>query len=415
MSSISSNNEAISIISGRKTFVILLKSSEFFCVDHDNITNTNSSNKKVKVVADGEDLGIGLLCSDFSPQGNTLAFCTLSKTLCVMSISQFEMSVKHVFELVRGASKIKFTPSGRYIVVADKSGDVYLFDLLKKDDIGTLILGHLSLLLDVLVTPDEKYILTCDRDEKIRVSSFPNGYNVITYCLGHREFVSSIYLLPHDDSCLISTSGDATVRFWDYKCGKEIMVFDTNSYLESTNLNANGQTDINMSAITDAVAVLVDNATSLVCIALGNLKTCLVIKCISEFETKKLECCVIQTISLQDSNPWRLTFSSNWLWIILNSEEKVTVKVMQFQVNSCTFDDDIPDCMKLLLKNLNSQELTSDCKQDIVSLLYKRKFDNIQDYFVKKEARLRPISPSESIPKKTKILSKQFKLSATTE
>lgn len=410
MSSISSNKEAISIISGRKTFVILLKSSEFLCIDHDSIKNTNSSNKNQtlnsskpgKLISDGEDLGIGLLCSDFSPQGNILAFCTLSKTLCVIAITQSEMSVKYVFELVRGASKVKFTPSGRYIVVADKSGDVYLFDLQKKDDIGTLILGHLSLLLDVLVTPDEKYILTCDRDEKIRISSFPNGYNIITYCLGHSEFVSSIHLLPHDDGCLISTSGDATVRFWDYKVGKEVMAFDTNSYLHSTNLNVHGQMDINIAAITDAVAILVDNVTSLICIALGNLKTCLVIKCTSEFETKKLECCVSQTISLQDSNPWRLTFSSNWLWIVLNSEGKVTVKVMQFNVNSCTFNDDIPSCMEQLLKNLNSQELTSDFKQDIVSLLYKRKFDNIQDYFVKKEARLRPIS-LESIPKKTKI------------
>lgn len=403
MSSISSNKEAISITSGRKTFVIILKSSEFFCIDHDNITETNSSNKKVKFISDGEDLGIGLLCSDFSPQGNILAFCTLSKTLCVIAINQLEMSVKHLFELARGASKVKFTPSGRYIVVGDKSGDVYLFDLQKKDDIGTLILGHLSLLLDVLVTPDEKYILTCDRDEKIRVSSFPNGYNIITYCLGHREFVSSIHLLPHNDGCLISTSGDATVRFWDYKFGKEIMAFDTNSYLESTNLNANGQTDINIAAITDAVAILVDNVTSLVCVALGNLKTILVIKCTSEFESNKLECCVSQTISLQDSNPWRLTFSSNWLWIVLNSEGKVTVKVMQLKVNSCTFNDDLPNSMEQLLKNLNSQEITSDCKQDIVSLLYKRKFDNIQDYFVKKEARLRPISSLESIHKKTKV------------
>lgn len=403
MSSISSNKEAISITSGRKTFVIILKSSEFFCIDHDNITESNSSNKKVKLISDGEDLGIGLLCSDFSPQGNILAFCTLSKMLCVIDINQLEMSVKHVFELVRGASKVKFTPSGRYIVVADKSGDVYLFDLQKKDDIGTLILGHLSLLLDVLVTPDEKYILTCDRDEKIRVSSFPNGYNIITYCLGHREFVSSIHLLPHDDGCLVSTSGDATVRFWDYKFGKEIMAFDTNSYLESTNLNANGQTDINIAAITDAVATLVDNVTSLVCVALGNLKTILVMKCTSEFESNKLECNVSQTISLQDSNPWRLTLSSNWLWIVLNSEGKVTVKVMQLKVNSCTFNDDLPNCMEQLLKNLNSQEITSDCKQDIVSLLYKRKFDNIQDYFVKKEERLRPIASLESIHKKTKI------------
>lgn len=400
MSSISSNNEFISIISGTKTFLINLYSSDFFCVDHDNVIK--SFDKKVKPTSDGEDLGIGLLCCDFSPLGNTLAFSTLSKSLCVVDIKHSEVSVKHVFELVRGASKVKFTPSGRYIVVADKSGDVYLFDLLKKDDVGTIILGHLSLLLDVLVTPDENHIVTCDRDEKIRVSSFPNGYNIIMYCLGHTEFVSSLHLLPHDVGCLVSTSGDATVRFWDYKIGKETMAFNTISYWESTNVNDDGQKAKDMTAITDAVAIFVDKFTSLVCIALGNLKTCLVLKCTSEYETDKLECCVIQIVSLQNSNPWRLTFSCNYLWIVLNSEEKVKIQVMQFKASSCTFNDDLPFCLEQLLTKLNSQELTSDFKKDIVSLLYKRKFDNIQDYFVKKEARLKPMACFESIVKKTK-------------
>ena len=34
---------------------------------------------------------------------------------------------------------------------------------------------------------DQKYVITADRDEKIRISHFPNAYNIKAYCLGHNE------------------------------------------------------------------------------------------------------------------------------------------------------------------------------------------------------------------------------------
>jgi hypothetical protein len=37
------------------------------------------------------------------------------------------------------------------------------------------------------ITPKDEYVITCDRDEKIRVSNYLNAYNIHTYCLGHSE------------------------------------------------------------------------------------------------------------------------------------------------------------------------------------------------------------------------------------
>jgi tRNA (guanine-N(7)-)-methyltransferase subunit TRM82 len=51
-----------------------------------------------------------------------------------------------------------------------------------------LILGHASPLTTFLLTSDEKYIVTADRDEHIRVSWYPNGYNIEMYCLGHLKY-----------------------------------------------------------------------------------------------------------------------------------------------------------------------------------------------------------------------------------
>jgi tRNA (guanine-N(7)-)-methyltransferase subunit TRM82 len=53
---------------------------------------------------------------------------------------------------------------------------------------GQLILGHASPLNAFLLTNDEKYIVTADRDEHIRVSWYPQGYNIEMYCLGHLKY-----------------------------------------------------------------------------------------------------------------------------------------------------------------------------------------------------------------------------------
>lgn len=59
---------------------------------------------------------------------------------------------------------------------------------------GQLILGHASLLTSVLLTLDEKYIITSDRDEHIRVSWWPQGYTIEMYCMGHKKYVTRIHI-----------------------------------------------------------------------------------------------------------------------------------------------------------------------------------------------------------------------------
>ena len=51
------------------------------------------------------------------------------------------------------------------------------------------ILGHVSLLTTALITRNGKRIITGDRDEHIRISEFPCGWNIETYLGGHSRLV----------------------------------------------------------------------------------------------------------------------------------------------------------------------------------------------------------------------------------
>ena len=85
-----------------------------------------------------------------------------------------------------------------------------------------LLLGHVSMLTDLAYATqnvDGKqrgYIITADRDEHIRVSRCPPQSHVIEgYCLGHKEFVSKICLVPGTD-LLVTGGGDHWVGIWNW-------------------------------------------------------------------------------------------------------------------------------------------------------------------------------------------------------
>ena len=40
------------------------------------------------------------------------------------------------------------------------------------------------------LSSDENFLVTSDRDEKIRISYFTNSYNIKSYLMGHREYLS---------------------------------------------------------------------------------------------------------------------------------------------------------------------------------------------------------------------------------
>jgi tRNA (guanine-N(7)-)-methyltransferase subunit TRM82 len=77
---------------------------------------------------------------------------------------------------------------GTFIIHSWNSYDVV------NDSKPVLLLGHVSMLLAMVIfnvsffqTMTLDYIITCDRDEKIRVSHYPQAFDIQSFCLGHEE------------------------------------------------------------------------------------------------------------------------------------------------------------------------------------------------------------------------------------
>ncbi|KAJ7016266.1 WD40 repeat-like protein [Mycena alexandri] len=138
-------------------------------------------------------------------------------------------------ELPKRPTALAFTQDGQTILASDKFGDIFSYELNPEPQTveqkkalashdnpsgGKLILGHASFLTAFLLTSDEKFIITADRDEHIRVSWYPQGYTIEIYCLGHEKFVSAIHIPEFAPTELVSGGGDPMLKIWDWMTGK---------------------------------------------------------------------------------------------------------------------------------------------------------------------------------------------------
>lgn len=291
------------------------------------------------------------------------------------------------FIFPRSASKIRFTSNNSQILVADKSGDVLLYDV-SSEESGEKLLGHFSLLLDVLQSKDERHIITCDRDEKIRVSRFPNTYNIETYCLGHKEFVNHIEFLPHNEKYLTSSSGDGTVKCWNYVNGTlahsinaSLDVDDSRLKEDFTKTMDDEGVEIATLPIVHYTVTLLSEQCSLLAVAIHSYKKLLIYSLQTDndqFNHKREEDLVM------DKFPTAITFHKHSL--LLYDDVETTVTVMKMVKN----DNKISFVLDKKIKMFDDKSINFEAKSSIetIKILYKRKFDNVQEYHERKRQRL---------------------------
>lgn len=136
-------------------------------------------------------------------------------------------------------SAITSTTDGTTVLLGDKFGDVYTIPV---DDSAPKevnsesdpVLGHVSMLTDLtLVKHDsQEYLITADRDEHIRISSYPKGYIIKSFLFGHEQFVNTLLVPQFQPNVLISGGGDDYIMSWDWTTGAKLDKFDVRSLVQ---------------------------------------------------------------------------------------------------------------------------------------------------------------------------------------
>lgn len=122
--------------------------------EEDNENENSNQNSKEAKQSSGH---INNAC--ISKCGNLLAVTTGGDKMLFILVLDVENSsfvVKSRYELVRGCSTIRFSPDSKLVLLADKTGDCYEFQCNGENDKGKWLLGHFSMVLDILMTPDQQ-------------------------------------------------------------------------------------------------------------------------------------------------------------------------------------------------------------------------------------------------------------------
>ncbi|XP_061782254.1 tRNA (guanine-N(7)-)-methyltransferase non-catalytic subunit wdr4 [Nerophis lumbriciformis] len=319
-----------------------------------------------------------VLAFTISPSGKLVALIDDSKRLVLFRCEHSWECVSTRW-LVRRGTSLVFTRAEDEVLVADKSGDVYSFSVVDQERDGELKMGHLSMVLAVTMSLNDKYIITADRDEKIRVSHLRSPYNIQSFCLGHQQFVSSLVVPSSHPNWLLSGSGDGTMKLWEYTSGKKLHSWDLKELQETFGSHSEKTPTVcQISSSPDGchVAVLCDRVSIIQFFTLDE-----------DGEEKKL---VPHSRLTLPCCPLDMTFDPEGrLWVLMDScEELLQIYKLEQSSWKCEADSAevkrASEAFKPHWQNLNASSGTSSRFEH----LYKVTFDNVTDYLEKKQQRL---------------------------
>lgn len=75
------------------------------------------------------------------------------------------------------------------------------------------LLGHVSMLTKLLVT--DKFIITADRDEKIRITDRLRPYLIHAFLLNHTSYISDLSIDNNNKDILVSADGAGRICWWN--------------------------------------------------------------------------------------------------------------------------------------------------------------------------------------------------------
>ncbi|KAI5084515.1 hypothetical protein GOP47_0000684 [Adiantum capillus-veneris] len=231
-------------------------------------------------------------------------------------------------------SATAFSCDSKWLLYADKFGVVYamstklqgegLASSVVLDQPVNLLAHCCSIITSLKCTADGKFIVTADRDFKIRVSVFPKdplqgAHEIEGFCLGHTSFVSCIACIDVGlkSQLLVSGGGDGTVRLWEIETATLLDTVDVRDEVGIADGNFESDAVIQASAIT-CVCVSCDG--SLIAVGVESLDGVLFLKC--DLKSKRLM--LLQKLVLAEHFcPTSMQFDKNgWLWLVAGAAQK---------------------------------------------------------------------------------------------
>ncbi|KAF8757687.1 tRNA (guanine-N(7)-)-methyltransferase non-catalytic subunit wuho [Rhizoctonia solani] len=194
------------------------------CASHVFVLGSRSGTLETSTAVDSAEKNVSSVIRIAAVDGSYQHLVTSGddKRLRVWSVHDLkELSCR---EIPKRANVLKLSQDGQTILVADKFGDIFSYPLVPPEPIQqvqaqpTETAGSKSVAVAMHDNPHG----TADRDEHVRVSWYPDGWDIDRYCLGHKKFVSALEIPACTPSVLISGGGDPELYVWEYKTGKNI-------------------------------------------------------------------------------------------------------------------------------------------------------------------------------------------------
>ena len=224
------------IVVGIDTRAFLINGDEVTELKDDKPTTGGDSKPESKDVNHKGIDPLEIQCVAISRDADDTIWCAVSrydKSLAIYRDSKVE--VVHTTNKRSGCLTFAWKPVGM-ILAGDLVGDATAFPLTNNKK-GRLLLGHTaSMLTGIRLVGDT--LLTADRDEKVRVSSFPQTCIVRGYLLGHAAFLCSMDIAT-DDLC-VTCGGDYSVRLWKLSTFTQLASVETEGLLP-TQVSTDGE------------------------------------------------------------------------------------------------------------------------------------------------------------------------------
>ncbi|KAJ3084465.1 WD repeat-containing protein 4 [Rhizoclosmatium hyalinum] len=217
-----SNKHHVVAAYGKRFFVVDAQSNSLVAVPADHAhASSDDAHVQVLRVADMPEGAVRAIA--FHRNGELMAVASDSRSVQLWNTKTWSLVAAK--PLLKRPNAIAFSGNETSLgdlVVADKFGDVYRIPLGAGSEKAKLLLGHCSLVTDMILSHENGLLITSDRDEKIRVSLFPDTFEIDGFCLGHKGFITKMAPVPNRPTEIISGGGDGTLIRWNVTTHSEI-------------------------------------------------------------------------------------------------------------------------------------------------------------------------------------------------